>query len=297
MESTPLQDESSDQPIRAGILSPYQKARVLLVLAACICFVFFWWVGSVVGIPNDRGFQVSLLSQENPAIALIATLFALCAATAVGTIIAGSIRFDAGLFSACLGLCALSARGGPMRCVLQYASEAHVYLRLIGEVIILYILLGIAWLVQYIFFLIGWLKVDSERDGLIDREHTVGEKLISFATMIVVFALLVLFFAQTDRKPQVLGGVGVAAFIAAVVAHYSFPVRPSFWLWVAPLIVAVIGYVWAYKDPTGWTVGIAGNHLANALPLDYASSGTAGAILGYWMSRRWHRDKQGGEEE
>jgi len=32
--------------------------------------------------------------------------------------------------------------------------------------------------------------------------------------------------------------------------------------------------------------------LARPLPLDYASLGTAGAILGYWTSRQWQRAKE-----
>ena len=32
--------------------------------------------------------------------------------------------------------------------------------------------------------------------------------------------------------------------------------------------------------------------LSRPLPLDYASVGPAGALIGYWMSRRWHRTRQ-----
>jgi hypothetical protein len=55
--------------------------------------------------------------------------------------------------------------------------------------------------------------------------------------------------------------------------------------------------VWAYVSPGDWQIGQAGVPLARALPLDYASAGPAGAILGYWMSRRWQRAGTLEEEE
>ena len=31
--------------------------------------------------------------------------------------------------------------------------------------------------------------------------------------------------------------------------------------------------------------------LGRPLPVDYASVGVAGSLLGYWTSRRWHHEK------
>jgi hypothetical protein len=44
-----------------------------------------------------------------------ALTFGLC--VLLGTLIAGTVRFDAGLFVASIGLSALSIRGGPIPCV------------------------------------------------------------------------------------------------------------------------------------------------------------------------------------
>jgi hypothetical protein len=32
--------------------------------------------------------------------------------------------------------------------------------------------------------------------------------------------------------------------------------------------------------------------LVRPLPLDYASAGPAGAILGHWMSRKWQKERE-----
>jgi hypothetical protein len=63
------------------------------------------------------------------------------------------------------------------------------------------------------------------------------------------------------------------------------------------LIVGVVGYFWAYTWPGLWQIGNVAVPLARALPLDWASAGPSGAILGYWMSRRWQRESREAEEE
>ena len=66
------------------------------------------------------------------------------------------------------------------------------------------------------------------------------------------------------------------------------------------VIVGVFGYLFAYlafcsTDPITWKSGTGGGTLAalaRPLPLDYASLGTAGALVGYWTSRQWQRAKE-----
>jgi len=59
----------------------------------------------------------------------------------------------------------------------------------------------------------------------------------------------------------------------------------------------VIGYVSCYFRPDGIEVGRTSGYfaaLARPLPLDYASVGVAGSLMGYWISSRWHH-RAGGE--
>jgi hypothetical protein len=71
------------------------------------------------------------------------------------------------------------------------------------------------------------------------------------------------------------------------VAHQLLPLPTSAPFWVGPFLVAIGGYVWAHVSPGPWKIGSPPNPLACVPPLGYASLGTAGAIFGYWMSRKW----------
>jgi hypothetical protein len=65
------------------------------------------------------------------------------------------------------------------------------------------------------------------------------------------------------------------------------------------LALGLFGYLAAWLfPPTGIEVGrpgLAGGFLAalaRPLPLDYASAGTGGALLGYWMRRNGLQERQ-----
>jgi hypothetical protein len=80
-----------------------------------------------------------------------------------------------------------------------------------------------------------------------------------------------------------------------MVSHHLFPTRPSPWYWCGPLVVAVIGYLLAASGSQLWMIGQVGGYapaLARPAPLDYASAGTAGALVGYWTSRRWREQEE-----
>jgi hypothetical protein len=97
--------------------------------------------------------------------------------------------------------------------------------------------------------------------------------------------------SRTDAKLQTLASVGISSLLAAIGAQYFSPVNASPWLWAGPFIVAVIGYLSSYFSPAGFETGRVSGYfaaLARPLPLDYASSGVAGALLGYWSGLKRH---------
>ena len=62
---------------------------------------------------------------------------------------------------------------------------------------------------------------------------------------------------------------------------------PPKWYWLGSLVVGLIGYFTAYSHPDLWITGFAEGGLANlahAMPLDLASAGIAGTLLGYWSA-------------
>jgi hypothetical protein len=228
---------------------------------------------------------------------LFITLVLTVACALIGSVIAGTIRFEAGLATAAIGLLALSMRGGPIRYTLFYSAGPQVFLTLTAELMILYAILGIGWAVVWLLRNSGWLQDDPFRDGVADQNEPMSHKLAALATQVIVMAIVVMLLCKTDRKAQVLASVGLGSFLATLAAHSLFPARPSMWYWVGPLVVGVVGYLLAFSGSTHtWPIGVVGSkfapELGRPLPLDYVGAGPAGAIIGYWTSRRWQRTRE-----
>src|SRR5688500_8261421 len=102
-------------------LSPYQRARLLLLSAAAGAFTIGLWAGRLLHVPPHAGRQGALMLPPGSALNLVAAALALLLAAALGTAVAGTIRFNAGLLTGCLALGALAFRGGNSRYTWQHA--------------------------------------------------------------------------------------------------------------------------------------------------------------------------------
>ena len=103
--------------------------------------------------------------------------------------------------------------------------------------------------------------------------------------------ILMHILCQSPSKKQAIFSVGIAAFAGATAA-FSFlgemSVEPYL---LAPLVVALLGYVLALFGgtlPTGQPTQV----LAFPLPLDYAGAGIAGTLLGYWTGLGWKQENE-----
>jgi hypothetical protein len=280
------------------IFSPSTRNRFLLLVGTIFCSAIYWWFAQSFHFPLSR--SASLMQQPAIAPLLVTLAVVFFAATLVGIAVAGTVRFDAGIFCACLALATLSLRGGEMHDVLFQASDKNVFWMLAVEAALLGLIIWCGWQLQWVFFRKGWLKEDSDRDGVIVAEDEMDQKALALAAQIVVTTVLLLLLAQTDQKRQVLAAVGVSSFIGTIAAYFAAPTQPSVWYWIGPIIIAVLGYLATMVAPGGLEIGDPRGPLANLarpLPIDYASVGTAGSILGYWMSRRWQRDREDAEDE
>jgi hypothetical protein len=290
------------ESISHQIVSVGYRPRFLLIVALAVSAAAFVFASRTFHVPAAPHFDASLLAQRSPFVALGVVAMTLLASVVLSTVIAGTIRFDAGLFCAVLGMTALSIRSGRMGDLLRQSAPTATgpafFVHLALELVALYALVAVAWSVLWGLHTGGRLQADEFRDGIEDTDEPLPFKLAALLMQAGVMALGVLLLAQTDDKSQVLGAVFISAFVGACCAYYMYPISPSPWLWVGPMIVGVVGYAIAYfATPAGddpWRTGQLTHGLAplaRPIPLDYASAGPAGAILGYWMSRRWHRQR------
>jgi hypothetical protein len=278
---------------------PGWQSRTFLLLASVLSFALFWWAGGAFGLSRGRGFDGSLLLGHGPVANVLVAGVLIAAAVALGTLLAGFVRPDAGLFAAAVGLFALSLRGRPMYAVLHGAGGRGVYLAMAAELVLLYAFLGAAWWALFSLQRQGRLHGDAVRDGLADVDLPANAGWAGLMSHFMVTATLVIFIAQSEDKKQVLAAVAVGSFAGAFFPHWQHAARPSAWYWAGPLFVGLMGYLLAYaKPPDGWDLGRPGfpagflAALVRPLPLDYAGVGTAAALIGYWMRRRSLRDRQ-----
>jgi hypothetical protein len=294
-----MEDEGAVEKVGVGLGLRRPKTFLTLgIIVSAACFVF---ASRTFRVPLEPGFGGSLLSEPTWLVSLLVVAVTLVVAVLLSTLIAGTIRFDAGLFCATAGMVGLSGRCGHIGDVLRQSTQMQtprVLVVLAVELVTIYALVAVAWSVLWGLHRGDYLKADEFRDGVEDTDEPLPFKVAALVMQVGVMALGVLLLAQVDAKAQVIIAVGASAFAGALAAYYMYPISPSPWLWTGPMIVGVAGYLLAYFNLSGgddlWRTGQMTHvlaPLARPLPIDYASAGTAGAILGYWVGRKWHRER------
>jgi hypothetical protein len=271
------------------------RNRLRVGAGIVLSFLRFWWAGATFGIPIHRDLPASLTLLPWSILYFLLIVVLLVVSVLIGTLLAGSFRFDAGLLAACWGMAALSMRGAGMGDLLRGAASPAVFLQLALELLVLFAAVGAAWAVLWLLHRRGFLQPDALRDGVADAVETPAQKVSALAAAVLGMLVAMAFFCQTDNKTQVMVAVALSAFLGTLLAHWLFPVHHSVWYWTAPLVLGFLGYILAYFSPAGWEIGhVRGQFafLTHPLPLDYATAGVGGAIVGYWMSRRWYNARQ-----
>lgn len=275
-----------------GMIAPGATGgRVAILIAMAAACVLFDAASQWLAIPQIPGFDGSLLRQPSPFLSVVAIAILLGLATIMGTLLAGAVRFEAGLCAAAVGLAVISIRSGTIRNVLFDANgDAMVYVTLMVETIILgLIMLGI-WYGLWIWGRAGVVRAEeTPRADELRASSERSTRIGALVTHFVATALILSLICQSEAKNQAFATVGLASLCGTLLAYPSFPCRPSIWFWISPFAVGILGYALAAAgqdgslataSPQGFFAG-----LARPLPLDYASMGPAGAIIGYWMMR------------
>src|SRR4051812_38241512 len=96
-----------------------------LAFAGCVVtFGFCWLSGNIFHIPAYLHYSAAMVQQQALLASLLVTLIIYCGSVLISGLIARIVGFDAGVFCASVGLCALSIRGGGMRYTLFEAAGA-----------------------------------------------------------------------------------------------------------------------------------------------------------------------------
>jgi hypothetical protein len=217
----------------------------------------------------------------------------------IGTVLASTIRFNSGLVTAALALAALSVRGGSGRHTLltgeSLVGSPQLFQKFFLELAVLSALLGACWWLLRQMHGSGAIQ-DREGPAPLDTDGSVTAETSGLVVQLLITIAGILVLARSEAKQQVMASVLMASFAGAAISHAFSPTSARGLYWCMPLLVGLIGYGMAYTNPP---VGVATADLKGAfaalvrpLPLDYASMGPAGAILGHWMSRRWQRERE-----
>jgi hypothetical protein len=290
--------KSNDSPL---ITRPVWQTKWLLPSAAFLAYAACWWLAGRVGASRVYGFDGSLLATGKVWSNLVIALIAVLAGGAIGTILAGSVRPDAGMCAAGFALLALGNRGRSTVSVLQDVNgNRSIYLLFALELVLLSIFMAACWWVLHRMQHHGHLHRDPARDGLADADLPANAGWQELIRQIVVTAAVILIMAQSEDRKQLIAAVGIGAFAGAFFPYWQHGARPSVWYWTGPLIVGLIGYLFAFiSPPQGFELGrpdLNGGGILGALsrplPLDYASMGPAGALLGYWMRRKSLKERE-----
>jgi len=261
----------------------YYRRRLLLLLAVFAATTLFVLVGHGARIPYYPGFESALCTMPSPAGRTVIVLVTLIVATAIGTLIAGRVRLEVGLFAAAVGLCSLSTRAGRMQYVWMHEEMGGLARRLAIELA----LLGTTFLGLWagLSFLNCRKKLNAHLPEISTSEapsHRNSDAFTAFAVHLIVTGLLTALLLASDSKKQAIVGIALASCIGAITASLTAPnARIGYWLLAPPFLIGIAGYLIA-SNPSATDGGFFA-HLLRASPLDYAGAGTAGAIFGRWL--------------
>lgn len=263
---------------------------MLLAGGALACGLAYT-AGGALGLPAVGTRAGSLLAQPSPAWAIVVAAGLMVVSCALGTLVGGRIRPDAGIFAAAFGLVAVSWHSGTMRDVLFAAgSNSNPFLMLALETAILGCVLGVCQYVLLRMVKSELLAPDDARDGVPGPSATTGEMVLAGLCTAAATALLAWFFLPTDGKQQAIFGLGLAAFLATAGVHYLIAPQTPLWPhWVGVILAGVAVFAYASSSPGVVAIGFVAVPPARALPIDFAGAGVVGATGAYWYSRRWKR--------
>ena len=304
---------------RAETMSPQLRhwlEKVQVQATAAVAFAVMWFMCWPLVRPWDPQGALAFIPAGNYAgfAVFAALMLALAAACALLTLPA---RPEGALLAVLVGAAGLSLHSGPMRTLLWEFQDSpqRLFTRLAIEALLMAAVLVAA--VVVILLIRGafrrlvprWVWGEPAEPAAARGEQGNAPSRSSQSAgataaragacllmeMAAATVLLVLTFRSPDRG-QVAFALAGSFFLSALIAHQTFPARTAAACWLGPAIMAVavfaVGALAAsYPDKPTWHAALMVAQrlpLRAALPVDWLSLGGAGAVAGYWLSRRFH---------
>ena len=277
----------------------YATAAVALAAAwfACWHAVMGWDSGILSFLPDGAYARLAAYAGVVWGISLLCAVLTL------------SAPVEGALLATLIGAAGLSLRSGPARALLWRWPEAKIgqlFSLLALEVLVLGAILGGAMVVILLVrallrrLLPRRLWARPQGDGGADSADQETKKnpiarMAGAALMEIAVALILLVytFRSTDRG-QIAFALAASFFVAALAAHWTFPVRSTLPFWIGPIFMAAVVFALGSAGAQGgdgpeWYNAIIvarGLPLRAALPVDWLACGCGGAVWGFWASRR-----------
>lgn len=272
----------------------------LVVIAAGVALLLFWWLGDLINFPAEGPFDAAILHQPFGVAKLLLIVVALVVFIALGTLALGRIRYDAGWGVAVFGLMGLRWRGGDGYYSIDDRAPS-VFYGFVMETALLAIAAAVVWAVLHWLRERGtsapsikrFLELPDPKTRIADRKATsegLDQKVLALLASAGVTAVVVMLLARTTDETQVFFAVAIGSWAGGAVAHAFVPTRPGPWFWGGPILAALVGYTWAglMTPPEALATGEPGGSLAalaRPLPLDWIGAGVPMSLVGYVRSR------------
>src|SRR3954462_9574137 len=110
--------------VATQVMNASRRTKLLMMAGFAVSIAGFLTMSHLFHVPDCAGFGGSLLGQSSPVVTSIVVAVTLLGCVLISTLIAGSVRFDAGLLCGLIGMGALSVRSGTMGDVLRQSSAS-----------------------------------------------------------------------------------------------------------------------------------------------------------------------------
>jgi len=297
-----------------------EKIQVELAAAVAAAVVYFW---AAPALPlNDPQWPIVFLPTGNFGAAASAALV-IWGLTVLCVLATVSARAEGSMLAALIGAAGYSMYSPQIRGLLWYrqANLPSLYGVLISEVLLLsLVLVGVAILVTLVRRTVSaacprcaWrsplLRQDQAPTNWLERLFgpgyhirglagqsltTLGGRIRQSAMFLVTgmllsMVLLVLLMRSADRG-QIVFALLASFTLGVLIAHQLLPVPNSILSWAMPVPVAILFYLLAMftSSDTSSQAWMSVHHYGRALPIDWVTVASGGALLGFWISERLH---------